>query len=239
MHNLLKLLPLLSLLVTDCAPPTRSLCFNPDPVSGACRDAELLQAERNKERGDRERKAQRLTDLKQALQLANTQLAEKKDEIAAANDPQTVTRLSREHDDLVDEIINYLTEASLSLGEDLGTKPDKIGEHEQPITLHLKHDEKTSAILPVLGGLDQAHEVQVSYHAMQHKFAAVTESSTNTESSTAEEFLETAQIPPTLRIPLQLQFILDKTIYCGSITIDAEDNTGGEVDTQLAGEEGC
>ena len=233
MHNMLKLLPLLALLVTACAPPPRSLCFNPDPANGACRDAELLQAEQDKAREERDRRAQRLADLQQNLQLANTQLAEKKEEIDAAHDPQIVTRLSREHDAIVAAIIDYLMEAEFELGADLGRKPDKIAEHQQPITLHLQHDEKTSALLPVLGGLDQAREVQVSYRALQHKFAPATESSAD------QEFFETAQLPPTLRIPLQLQFRLDKTIYCGSIIIDAEDNTGGEVETQLAGEEGC
>lgn len=229
MHNMLKLLILLTSLSTACAPPTRSLCFNPDPNSGICRDAELLQAEKDKERENRERRTRRLAELKQNLQLANTQLVEKKEEIAAATDSQTITRLSREHDALVDEIINYQVDILLNFDEDLGTYPDKIGEHEQPITLHLKHDEATNTLLPMLSGLDNASAVQVSYHAVQHKFAV-----NNIGNKT-----KPVALPETLEIPLQLQFTLNQVIYCGHVVIDAKNSTGGKVVTQIAPEEDC
>lgn len=235
MHNVLKLLPLLALLVTVCAPPPRSLCFNPDPASGVCRDAELRQAEKDKAREVREQRTQKLAGLEQAVQLANTQLAIKKEEIAAARDHQTATRLSREHDAIAAEIIGYQMEAEFELGTKLGTRPDKIGTHEQPITLHLKHDTETSALLPVLGGLDHAQAVQVSYLAMQHKF--ITAENDSPAAARAEEM--SVSLPATLRIPLQLQFTLAQVMHCGQIVMTAEDNTGGEVETQLAEEDGC
>ena len=235
MHNMLKLLPLLAVLIAACAPPPRSLCFNPDPAGGACRDAELLQAEKDKAREEREHRTERLTALEQAVQLANTQLSVKKEEIAAAPDPQTATRLSREHDTIAAEIISYQMEAEFELGVKLGPRPDKISTHEQPITLHLKHDAATTTLLPVLGGLDQAQAVQVSYRAMQYKFA--TPENDSPAAGQAEEM--SVSLPATLRIPLQLQFTLAKVMYCGQIVMTAEDSTGGEVETQIAGEEGC
>ena len=235
MHNMLKLLPLLAVLIATCAPPPRSLCFNPDPAGGVCRDAELLQAEKDKAREERDRRAQRLAELEQTVQLANTQLAVKKEEIATARDPQTATRLSREHDTIAAEIIGYQMEAEFELGVKLGARPDKIGTHEQPITLHLKHDAATTTLLPVLGGLDQAQAVQVSYRALQHKFDTAEKDSPAAGQTEAMS----VSLPATLRIPLQLQFTLAKVIHCGQIVIAAEDSTGGEVETQIAGEEGC
>ncbi len=233
MHSLLKQLFLLALLGHACAPPPRSVCFNPDPASGACRDAELQQAEKNKAHEVRTQRRRRLADIKQALQLANTQLAEKKEELSTANNPLTVTRLSREHDAIVTEINDYVMEAEFELGENLGPKADKIAVHKQPITLQLKHDIATSTLRPVLGGLDQAREVRASYRAMQHKFVA----DASQGASPAEEMA--VLLPPTLQIALQLQFILDEAIYCGHIVVDAAGKRGGEVETQLAGEGGC
>ena len=101
--NVLKLL--LLLLAASCAPPKHSLCINRDPASGICRDAELRQAERDKASAERAAKAKRLEVIKHVLQVANTQLAEKKQAIAAEQDPQAATRLAHEHDALVTAII--------------------------------------------------------------------------------------------------------------------------------------
>ena len=237
MHNMLKSLTLLALLTTACAPPKRSLCFNPDPASGVCRDAELQQAEKNKAKAKREKRTRRLAEIRRNLQLARTQLSEKKEEIATASNNVTATRLSREHDALVDTINGYLMEALLDFDEDFGAAPDKIGEHEQPITLHLKHDEKTKALLPILGGLDEADDVQVNYLSMQHKFPTAENDQQAVHNSLNEDM--SVSLPPTLHIPLQLQFVLDKIIYCGTIVIGAKNNTGGEVDIKIAPEEGC
>ena len=260
MRNALTLLVLM-VLAANCAPPKRRIaCVNPDPVSGACLDAQLLQDERDEVRRQREEKEKRLSELKREVQLGNTQLTEKKKEIAETDDPAVVTQLIREHDALVDTIVAYQQEAKLSLFADLGPAPLKLGEPEQIITLHLQQDKETQAHLPVLGGLDAASEVQVSYSSMQHKFpapqdsaknntiakAADTEDNTNAEAADTDtpatayrEFAEEVALPPTLRVPLQLNFILDKAIYCGAIVIDQEHPNGGEVATQLAAEEGC
>ena len=251
MRNALTLLGLI-VWTANCAPPKRSIaCINPDPVSGACRDAELLQAEKDEARRQREQEEKRISELKQAVQLANTQLAEKKAEIAAEDDPAKVTQLIREHDALVATIISYQYEAKLNLFTDLGPAPLKLGEPEQLITLHLQQDEETGARLPILGGLDTASEVQVSYLAMQHKFPTpsnstsaedgdgVASTDTETQGDTYHEFAEKAQLPATLRIPLQLSFILNKARYCGSIVIDQKNLSGGKVETRLADEGGC
>ena len=228
MNNTVKLLFLL--LATSCAPPKHNVaCINLDPANGICRDAELRQAERNEASAARQAKAARVATIKQAVQLANTQLADKKSAIVAEQNPQVATRLRREHDALVAKIVNYLAEA-LFLGEDLGIKPEKIGTHEQLITLHLKQDTTTHALLPVLGGLDKASAVQVSYQTMQHKFPRA-------ENSPPQQ--KTVTLPATLHIPLHMQFTLNRAIYCGTIAITAERYAGGEVETQLALDEGC
>lgn len=242
----------LVLLVANCAPPKRSIaCVNPDPTSGVCLDNELLQAKRDKARLQRTQEEKRISELKHATQLANTQLAEKKKEIAAADDPDTVTQLMREHDTLVATIINYQLEAELNLFTDLGPAPLKLGELDQSVTLHLQLDEETQARLPLLGGLDEASEVEVSYRSMQYKFSTPqdstsTENNTSTAATTTDtqgtaypEFVPEVPLPPKLRIPLQLSFILNKAIYCGTIVIDQKHPSGGEVETRLADEEGC
>ena len=229
MHNTLKLL--LLLLAASCAPPKHSICFNPDPASGICRDAELRQAAKDKASAEKRERAQRLASIKQAMQIANTQLADKKLAITTAQDPQTVTRLTREHNDLVDEINNYWLEAKYELQTELGLKPKKIGEQET-ITLHLQQDKTTQAMLPVLGGLAEASDVQINYQAMQHKFP-------HTADEEQEEQVTEVSLPETLRITLHMQFTLDNTFYCGTLAITAKQHVGGKVATQLAPEEGC
>ena len=229
------------LLAGSCAPPQHGIaCVNLDPNSGVCRDAELRQAKKDAAQQQKAQHAQRFDELKHLLQQAQIELATKKNAIVAATDPQEVTRLTREHDEIVRKINGYILDASFSLNKQLGPNQAELGQHTEPVTLHLKQDEDSQALLPILTGLDAASEVQLNYSSMQHQFpadAAATAPNPNADSMLAG-FASTVQLPPTLKIPLQLQYTLAKTIYCGTIVI-AANRMGGDIATQLSPEEGC
>lgn len=223
---------LLLLATLSCSPqPGGIACLNPDPASGVCRDAELAKAEKESEQREQDQSAARLVELKASFQLASKQLADKKAEIAAADDPQHVTRLIREHDAIVAKMNSYLSEAAYDHSEKLGSLPEMLGEIRTAVTLQLQPQPQSPALLPVLGGLDAASEVELHYGKMQQKFppAAV---------AGLAAFPTAVALPATLRIPLRVRFALNKALYCGVILIKAA-RMGGKVTTKLASEGGC
>lgn len=85
-----------------CAPKKKSLaCFNPDPETGECLDADLAKARQKKKQDEKRDKEDDLHDLKDRFALKQTEMSEVKILYDAATDDGEKQRLGERYNALV------------------------------------------------------------------------------------------------------------------------------------------